>query len=166
MEKEVIAALVGALVAGLFALVGGAVGFLWQQQQWVRERLLAAYSNSIYYLFKLSVSSQDYLDTLAEETKQRAQGGKITVDVAAAKKDLRQHLSESQRHLALLLSFHDVDVAQGRALADALKLLTSSPSANLPKISGDAANEVRAALATDSRVKARDWVGTLGQQGF
>jgi hypothetical protein len=113
MEPQVEAALVGAMVAGALTLAGAIVSFLfqarhWRQEsrkrdaEWRREKCNEAYSQAIYYLFKLQVSSaQNGLDD----------------------KDVRQHLSEGQRYLSLLQAYHpDADARRTLAVvAAALK---------------------------------------------
>ena len=121
-DKEVAAAILGAAVAGGFALIALFFGWLFEvrrwrrdrvirdedwkrneqardndrrreqevrDSEWLREKALAAYSDAVYYLFKLSLSSKrDGLES----------------------KDVRQHISESRRHL-LLIRAHTPDLA-------------------------------------------------------
>jgi hypothetical protein len=87
IHPQVGAAILGAMIAGLFALLVGWIGYKREQKrraeeygvreaEWVRGKLLEAYSRAIYYLIKLSISSS----------------AKSTDD-----KDVRQHYCEAQR---------------------------------------------------------------------
>ncbi len=61
-EKEVVAAFVGALAAGGLAWFAGWNAFRLEvrrrDHEWARDMLFELYSNCIYYLVKLSISSQ------------------------------------------------------------------------------------------------------------
>lgn len=89
LDPRIEAAFIGAIIAGVFAFV---VGWLTHRRdvrrrdlEWSREKLLESYSNCIYYLVKLGISSMS----------------KSTED-----KDVRQHFSEAQRYLNLLRAYH------------------------------------------------------------
>src|SRR4029434_6856794 len=99
LSPEVQAALIGALVAGVLTLAGTVVNLYFETRrsreenrrrdaEWRREKCNEAYSQAIYYLFKLQVSSQS---------------------AAPTDKDVRQHLSEAQRFLALLQAYHPIE---------------------------------------------------------
>lgn len=96
MSNEVQAALIGASVGGLIALLGTLLAAIFDNKrqqadalrrdsEWRREKCNEAYSQAIYYLFKLQLSSakNDPYD-----------------------KDVRQHLSEAQRFVSLLQAYH------------------------------------------------------------
>src|SRR4029450_1987636 len=96
LPSEVQAALVGALIAGVLTLAGSLLTLYFETRrareenrrhdsEWRREKCNEAYSEAIYYLFKLQVSSQT---------------------AGPADKEVRQHLSEAQRFLALLQAYH------------------------------------------------------------
>ena len=61
LHPQVAAAILGAVIAGLFAFVVGWLAHRRERKrndiQWHQEKLLEAYSNCIYYLVKLSISS-------------------------------------------------------------------------------------------------------------
>ena len=107
MQAEVLAAYVTGLISGFFALIG--FWFHWRQERqrtlveeqrehivWLRNALAESYSQAIYYLFKLSVSAT----TAGRDDK-----------------DVRQHLSESQRYLLLLHAYHGDKVIRQRLLS-------------------------------------------------
>jgi hypothetical protein len=112
LSNEVWAALAGTVVAGGFALLG-----LWltsrqeverrtadekrRDVEWRREKCNEAYSQAIYYLFKLHVSAQG---------------------AALSDKDVRQHLSEAQRYMSLLQAYHP-DESQRKHLSEAAEPL-------------------------------------------
>ena len=96
LTSEVQAALVGALIAGALTLAASLLNLYFETRrtreenrrrdaEWRREKCNEAYSEAIYYLFKLQVSSQT---------------------AGPADKEVRQHLSEAQRFLALLQAYH------------------------------------------------------------
>jgi len=88
-----------AFVGSVVGLVVGAAITLWttertllaQKQQWKRDKLLHSYAEAIFYASKLQVSS---------ENANRDPNDK------EARKEVRQHVSETQRHLTLLSAFH------------------------------------------------------------
>ena len=113
MSNEVEAALIGASVGGVIALVGtllSVVSDYWRRRaemlrrdvEWRREKCNEAYSEAIYYLFKLQLSASrtDLVD-----------------------KEVRQHLSEAQRYLQLLQAYHpsDRERAELKSAGDALR---------------------------------------------
>jgi hypothetical protein len=95
LHPQVMGAIIGATVAGLFAISSTAISH-WREErkrredfkrrdtEWLRDKILDAYSNSIYYLIKLSVSA---------------------VNKSTEDKEVRQHFTESQRHLLLLKAY-------------------------------------------------------------
>jgi hypothetical protein len=136
LSKEVQAAFAGALLAGVFTMLGS----WWtvrqeerrrgdeerrRNEEWRREKCNEAYSSAIYYLFKLQLSSRDN----------------------AADKDVRQHLSESQRYLALLEAYHpEPDIRQAlQSAGKRLKEGSFDPS-NLAGLAGKALEQVEYAL--------------------
>lgn len=138
LHPQVAAALAGAIIAGVFAFV---VGWLAHRREvrrrdmeWSREKLLECYSNCIYYLIKLSISSSK----------------KSTED-----KDVRQHFSEAQRYLVLLRAYHhssDESVADlkkcSAGLADA-----SDTTFQLSEAAEHAIEVVKSLMETDRRVR-------------
>ena len=140
MQAEVLAAYVTGLISGFFALVG--FWFHWRQERqrtvleeqrehivWLRNALAESYSQAMYYLFKLSVSA-----TTADRND----------------KDVRQHLSESQRYLLLLHAYHGDAMVRQRILSsvadldDEKKPLAASATAGV--------TVVRELFTKDSRV--------------
>jgi hypothetical protein len=109
------------LVGGFFALLGTALGALSERSrsrqeglrrdgEWRRDQCNHAYSEAIYYLFKLQVSS--------------ASSG-------LTDKDVRQHLSEAQRYLSLLRAYvPDASVRSqlSRTVAELTALSEDGPS--------------------------------------
>jgi hypothetical protein len=115
LSNEVQAALLGALVAGVLTLGGSVLNLYFETRrtreenrrrdaEWRREKCNEAYSEAIYYLFKLQVSSQ-------------SQG--------PSDKDVRQHFSEAQRFLALLQAYHPKDSMRQKLARVAVDLQAS-----------------------------------------
>jgi hypothetical protein len=113
-SSDVQAALIGAAVAGILTLAGGVLTFYLETRrtheenrrrdaEWRREKCNEAYSQAIYYLFKLQISSQ-------------SQG--------PSDKDVRQHLSEAQRYLSLLQAYHPAESIRQELARVALRLKT------------------------------------------
>ena len=136
-SEEVWAALIGALIGGLIALIGIIIAAIFENRrlkiesktrdsEWRREKCNEAYSHAIYYLFKLQVSS-------------------ATNDISD--KDVRQHLSESQRYLSLLQAYHPVDKERERirSAADKLRAAVGMPQM-LSSKAGEALNVVEESL--------------------
>jgi hypothetical protein len=148
LSPQVYAALFGAVVAGLFAVLAGLITHRkaierfkaeadQRNQEWQREKLHDAYSNAIYYAFKamLSTGSSEIGD-----------------------KDVRQQVSETQRYLTLLGGYHRSE--------DATRLLQCAKSLRIEAIKNarnidqrqvasalwDALNLSRELLAADSRI--------------
>jgi hypothetical protein len=104
MNNEVQVALIGATVGGIIALVGTVLAAIFESRrlqadasrrdkEWRREKCNEAYSQAIYYLFKLQVSAAD---------------GDLS------NKEVRQHLSEAQRYLSLLQAYHPSAIERQR----------------------------------------------------
>lgn len=118
MSNEVQAALIGALIAGVLTLTGILLTSHVESRrmreetrkrddEWRREKCNEAYSQAIYYLFKLEVSSQSQ-------------------DIND--KDVRQHLSEAQRFLTLLTAYHPHETIRKQLGAAALSFQPSAVS--------------------------------------
>ena len=104
MSNEVQAAFIGASVGGLIALIGTLLAAILENKrrqsdtlmravEWRREKCNEAYSQAIYYLFKLQISA---------------------VNHDLSDKDVRQHISEAQRYLSLLQAYHPSDQERAR----------------------------------------------------
>jgi len=138
LHPQVIAAILGAIIAGTFAFV---VGWLTHRRekrrsdiQWFREKLLESYSNCIYYLVKLSISSSK----------------KSTDD-----KDVRQHFSESQRYLILLRAYHSDNEHTSQLKECSRKLADTWNETDKLSDAADYAIEiVKSLLENDGRVQA------------
>jgi hypothetical protein len=113
------AALIGAGVGGVIALVGTLLSALfdyWRRRadmlrrdvEWRREKCNEAYSEAIYYLFKLQLSASR--SDLAD-------------------KEVRQHLSEAQRYLSLLQAYHPSNRERARlkSAADSIRAGAQAP---------------------------------------
>lgn len=140
LDPQVIAALAGAIIAGLFAL---GVGFLAYRREarsqdalWIRDKLFTVYSDCIYYLIKLSLSS------LTHSTKN---------------KDVRQHFSESQRFLNLLRGYHHADRAAATELLGCTRNLAaaSDKTKDLSTAADDALDTVKRLFADDPRIQVQ-----------
>lgn len=92
ISGEAVGTILGAVIAGMASLL-----VLWvtqdltarnERRTWEREKLFNAYSDCIYYLVKLSMSA------MAEKRDD---------------KEVRQHLSESQRYLNILSLYNRDD---------------------------------------------------------
>lgn len=116
LSSEIYAALIGASVGGVLALLGSGLTALIEGRrrledarrrdaEWRREKCNEAYSQTIYYLFKLKVSS-----TVA----------------SLDDKDVRQHLSEAQRYLALLQAYHPLENVRTELRAASDRLIKST----------------------------------------
>jgi hypothetical protein len=114
MSEDVQAALIGASVGGLIALFGTILAAVFENKrrladarrrdsEWRREKCNEAYSQAIYYLFKLQLSS---------------------VKNDPSDKDVRQHLSEAQRFLSLLQAYHPLNDQRERLKRAAQTLRT------------------------------------------
>ena len=81
---------------------------LFGDSEWRREKCNEAYSEAIYYLFKLQLSS---------------------VKNDLSDKDVRQHMSEAQRYLSLLQAYHpsDHEREQLRYAAEKLRAGVQAP---------------------------------------
>lgn len=102
-----LATLLAALVGAVAAIAGGWLAHAWQlrrtkaewrnqNEQWIRQQRFEAYKQALYYAFKLEMSS----------------------GVASGPdKDVRQHVSESQRWIALLEALEPIP-ANRSALRD------------------------------------------------
>lgn len=122
------------LAGGFFALLGSALGALFERSrsrqeeqrrdaEWRRDQRNHAYSEAIYYLFKLQVSS-------------------ASSDVTS--KDVRQHLSEAQRYLSLLRAY---------VPDDGIHSQLSSASADLTALNDDSCSLSDRAKAARSIVE-------------
>jgi hypothetical protein len=142
MTQQVWAAYVSGLLSGLFALFAFWLNSRSEQAKlvaaehredfiWFRNAIADAYSQAIYYLFKLSMSS------------------------AAAvpdQKEVRQHLSESQRYLLLLHAYHAESETKAKLLVAVNDLDTSA------KLSDSATKGLQLArllFTTDGRINVR-----------
>jgi hypothetical protein len=139
LSSEVWAALVGAFLAGLFSVFGGALLHHRETKsrysQWVREQLFEAYSNSFYYLVKLSVSA---------ETK------------TTADKDVRQHFSEAQRFLNILRGYHSRTSEEADLLKSTKDLeANSQKSPELSAAADRVLDIVKDLFSNDQRVQIR-----------
>jgi hypothetical protein len=146
---EVYAALAGAIAAGVFALVGVGVGYLLEERrairqqiardaEWIRDNLFRTYSDCIYYLVKLALSSTER---------------------SASDKDVRQHYSEALRFLNLLIGFHfgtpDV-VQQLESAATSLANTSDKFGGELSKAADDAVAQVKLVFRADRRIQGCD----------
>lgn len=138
LHPQVIAALAGALIAGLFALC---VGFLAHRREtrsqdalWIREKLFTVYSDCIYYLIKLSLSSATH---------------------STSDKEVRQHFSEAQRFLNLLRGYHHADRAAATELLGCTRNLAaaSEKTADLSTAADQALDTVKRLFADDPRIQ-------------
>jgi hypothetical protein len=104
-----------------------------RDDEWFRERVANAYSDSVYYLVKLSVSARKAS--------------------ASDDKDVRQHFSEAQRHLILLRSYR-ADEDGIAKLVDCSVRLAEAVDKTIPmsKAAEAAVEVVKQLLKTDSRV--------------
>ena len=120
MPSDVYAALIGASVGGVLTLLGSGLTALVEGRrrvedarkrdaEWRREKCNEAYSQAIYYLFKLKVSS---------------------ASASSDDRDVRQHLSEAQPYLALLQAYHPLENVRTE-LRDASDRLTKGASSDL-----------------------------------
>lgn len=111
-----VAALIGAGVGGALTLAGTLITSAfearrWQQEdrkrdaEWRREKCNEAYSQAVYYLFKLQVSSRS---------------------ADPSDKDVRQHLSEAQRYLSLLQAYHPSEQVRKELRRVAVELTDST----------------------------------------
>jgi hypothetical protein len=137
MTNEVQAALIGASVGGLIALVGTLLAAIFEDKrrladalrrdsEWRREKCNEAYSQAIYYLFKLQVSSAK--NDLSD-------------------KDVRQHLSEAQRFLSLLEAYHPVADQRERLKHAAVTLRSGiAKPDSISKAASDARETVESSL--------------------
>jgi len=135
MSNEVQAALIGASVGGLIALFGTLLAAIFENKrrladalrrdiEWRREKCNEAYSQAIYYLFKLQLSS---------------------VKNDPSDKDVRQHLSEAQRFLSLLQAYHPLNDQRER-LRRAAETLRSG--IDIPGSISKSASEAREVVET------------------
>jgi hypothetical protein len=140
LSPQVWASYVAGLLSGIFALVGMMATARNERLRreeaarrediiWFRNAIAEAYSQALYYLFKLSVSS-----TTAPRTD----------------KDVRQQLSESQRYLLLLYAYQ-ADTGKKQALMSEVTALDSA-AANLASVAANAGATVRSQFQTDSRI--------------
>ena len=137
MTNEVQAALIGASVGGLIALVGTLLAAVFEDKrrvadklrrddEWRREKCNEAYSQAIYYLFKLQLSS--------------AQND-------PSDKDVRQHLSEAQRFLSLLQAYHPKADQRDRLKLAAVTLRSGiAEPDSISKAASDARETVESSL--------------------
>jgi hypothetical protein len=138
LNPQVAAALIGALLAGVFAFVVGWTAHRRETRrrdvEWSREKLLECYSNCVYYLIKLSISSSK----------------KSTDD-----KDVRQHFSEAQRYLILLSVYHHSDSATVAKLNDCNATLCTAAdkTAELAEAADGAVEVVKSLMEQDRRVQ-------------
>lgn len=143
MGSQVWAAYVTGLLSGLFALFGFWLNSRNEQNRrvalerredvlWFRNAIAEAYSQAMYYLFKLSVSAQS---------------------AGRDDKDVRQHLSESQRNLLLLHAYHANNEARSRLLASVDDL---DKSGSLSKAAASAVTVVRDLFKADPRINVRE----------
>ena len=143
LSPQVWAAYAGGLLSGLFALIGMMASARNERLRreevahredliWFRNAIAEAYSQALYYLFKLSVSSTNSPRT---------------------DKDVRQHLSESQRYLLLLYAYQP-DATKKTALMAEVTALDSA-TANLSTVATSAAATVRGQFQTDPRLNAK-----------
>lgn len=150
LSNEVQAALIGALVAGVLTLAGSLLNMYFEARrtreenrrhdaEWRREKCNEAYSEAIYYLFKLQVSSQSQ---------------------SLADKDVRQHLSEAQRFLALLQAYHpDESMRQELArVALGLQAAVATPG-NLSSQAAEARRLVEGSLQSTWSPSIREELG-------
>ena len=138
LHPQVAAALIGALIAGVFAFIVGWTAHRRDTRrrdvEWSREKLLECYSNCVYYLVKLSISSSK----------------KSTDD-----KDVRQHFSEVQRYLILLSAYHHSDPATVARLnqCNAELCFAADNTAKLSHAADDALEMVKSLMEKDRRVQ-------------
>ena len=137
MTNEVQAALIGASVGGLIALVGTLLAAVFEAKrrvadarqrdgEWRREKCNEAYSQAIYYLFKLQLSSTK--NDLSD-------------------KDVRQHLSEAQRFLSLLQAYHPMPDQRERLKHAAVALRSGIGEPNsISQAASDARQTVESSL--------------------
>jgi hypothetical protein len=150
LSNEVQAALIGAFVAGVLTLAGSLVSLYFEARrtreesrrrdaEWRREKCNEAYSEAIYYLFKLQVSSQ-------------SQG--------PSDKEVRQHLSEAQRFLALLQAYHPDESMRQELARVALDLQGAlAASGNLSFQAASARRLVKGSLQSTWSPKIRGEIG-------
>ena len=135
MSNEVQAALIGASVGGLIALFGTLLAAVFESKrriadalrrdiEWRREKCNEAYSQAIYYLFKLQLSSAKN-DT--------------------SDKEVREHLSEAQRFLSLLQAYHPLNDERQQLRRAAERLRTGI---DVPSSISNAASEAREVVET------------------
>jgi|GEM_PF-6801777 len=143
LSPQVWAAYAGGLLSGAFALVGMMAAARNERLRradaarrediiWFRNAIAEAYSQALYYLFKLSVSS-----TTAARTD----------------KEVRQQLSESQRYLLLLYAYQ-ADTAKKDALMAEVTALDSA-EASLSTVAKSAATTVRSQFQADPRLNVK-----------
>jgi hypothetical protein len=140
LSPAVWAAYVAGLLNGVFALVGIIYAARNERSRrtesarredliWFRNAIAEAYSEALFYLFKLSVSSQ---------TAPRTD------------KDVRQHLSEAQRNLLLLYAYQP-DQSKRDALMEQVNALDNEKS-NLSAAATSAGTVVRTQFQSDTRI--------------
>lgn len=140
LSPQVWAAYVGGLLTGLFALFGMLLSAGLERRRrteaasredliWFRNAIAEAYSQALYYLFKLSISSST---------------------ATRSDKDVRQQLSESQRYLLLLYAYQP-DTKQKQALLNEVAALDNL-AGNLSVDATAAANTVRSQFQSDKRL--------------
>jgi hypothetical protein len=139
LSSDVWAALVGAFLAGLFSIGSGMLihrrEVKTRYNQWVREQLFEAYSNSFYYLIKLSVSGEKK---------------------STENKDVRQHFSETQRFLNILRGYHANSPEAVRLQRSTQELAANSKkSPELSVAADNALDVVKDLFANDPRVQIR-----------
>jgi hypothetical protein len=143
MGAQVWAAYVTGLLSGLFALVAFWLNSRNEQARrtslerredliWFRNAIAEAYSQAIYYLFKLSVSA---------------------ASAGLDDKDVRQHLSESQRHLLLLHAYHARPEIKVHLLEAVRELDTNG---NLSDAATSGLKLVRDLFIADPRINVRE----------
>jgi hypothetical protein len=143
LDPRIQAALIGAVIAGIFAFGGGWLAHYRDAKrrdfEWSREKLLECYSNSIYYLVKLSITAQSQHNAKEFE-------------------DLRQHFSETQRNLNLLMAYRFAGNLGNETLNNCTKNLAGAWGNN-NEISSAADNTiaiVKTLFERDERVGIRE----------
>jgi len=143
LTPQVWAAYVSGLLSGVFAILAMVVSSRNERLRlretahredviWFRNAIAEAYSQSLYYLFKLSVSS-------------------ASADRSAEK--VRQHLSEAQRYLLLLHAYH-VSSADRANIMQAVNALDDQQK-ELSESAREAVTLVRKLFQVDPRINVK-----------
>lgn len=150
LNSDVWAALAGAAVAGVTTIVISVISYIRDEKQlreqhrqrseeWFREKLAVSYSDCIYYLVKLTLSSMKHLPS--------------------DDKDVRQHFAESQRYLVLLRIYQTEESSSDEeSPAEKLKNCNfaleqaSDDCKKLSEAADAAANTVKEIMERDMRI--------------